>query len=73
MVKKQIAMKRIKTKSGLDGYECRLQESYSSFKYYCEIFSLHSKIGFKTPQEAWEANPVIQGSTNPSDFQIKQK
>lgn len=64
-------MKRVKCKSGIEGYQCRLQENYTSleeFIQYSETFGLHKKLGYETPEKAWNDNPVIQGSVNPSDF-----
>jgi hypothetical protein len=64
-------MKRVKCKSGIKGWQGRIQESYSSFdefSKYAEIFGLHTRLGYATPYEAWMANPIIQGSVNPSDF-----
>ena len=66
-------MKKITTKSGIKGYECKLQESYTSlseFEWYCDTYGLLTMLGFETAQEAWEANPTIQGSTSPEDFRI---
>jgi hypothetical protein len=64
-------MKSIKCRSGLQGYQCRLQENYDSFEQweaYADMYSLHLKLGFKSPKTAWDANPIIQGSVDPSDF-----
>ena len=49
----------------------RLQDSYSSLEEwvgYCISYALNTRLGFETPEMAWEANPMIQGSTNPADF-----
>jgi hypothetical protein len=64
-------MKQITTKSGITGYQCRLQDNYSSFEEfegYNETFNLTSRLGFSSAFKAWSANPTIQGSTNPEDF-----
>jgi len=66
-------MKRITAKSGIKGYECKLQDNYGSFgefEGYSDNYGLAAKLGFKTSEEAWQANPTIQGSTNPDDFRI---
>lgn len=68
-------MKRIKCPSGLEGWQCRLQESYASFEEwdgYSEIYSLADRLGFASAQEAWDANPEIMGSVEPSDFGVVQ-
>lgn len=68
-------MKRVKCDSGLTGWQCRLQENYAdcaepfkAFKAYCRIYGNHRRLGYRSMKAAWEANPVIQGSTNPSDY-----
>jgi hypothetical protein len=43
-------------------------EDYDEFAAYAEIYSLHTRLGYKTPQAAWDANPVVQGSVNPADY-----
>ncbi len=64
-------MKRVKCKSGIEGWQDKLQstyESFSEFKYYCSIYGLHKRLGFRSMISAWNANPTIQGSRIPSDF-----
>lgn len=69
-------MKRVKCKSGIMGYQCKLQDNYNSleeFEAYSETYGLHKKLGFKSAEKAWIANPTIQGSTNPSDYRKVKK
>lgn len=47
--------------------------SYREFLSYCEIYDIHSRLGYETPKEAWKENPVIEGSTDPNDLKVKQK
>lgn len=65
-------MKQVKTKSGLTGWQSRLQEQYENdfelFKAYDENYNNAQRLGYKNAEEAWKANPIIQGSTNPSDY-----
>jgi hypothetical protein len=64
-------MKQVKCKSGLTGWQCRLQKNYTSFeefKAYSETYGIHQRLGFKSAEEAWDKNPTIQGSTEPSDL-----
>lgn len=64
-------MKRIRCRSGLWGWQSRLRKVYSSleeFIAYCDIYGNHAQLGYASPQTAWRANPVIQGSVNPSDY-----
>ena len=66
-------MKTVKCKSGLKGWQDKLQKQYLSlkeFKAYCETYNIHKRLGFKTIKAAWDANPTIQGSTDPSDLSI---
>ena len=64
-------MKRVICKSGLEGWQCKLRKNYLSFdefKAYCETWGVHLRLGYKTAETAWKANPLIQGSVNASDF-----
>lgn len=62
---------RVKCKSGITGYRNRLRRNYASFGEFeasCEIYGLHTRLGYKTPEAAWRYNPMIEGSVTPSDF-----
>ena len=64
-------LKRVKCKSGIMGTQYRLQDGYENFTvwaYYADLRNLHVKLGFKTIKEAWDTNPLIQSSVNPSDY-----
>ncbi len=64
-------MKRIICQSGLMGWECRLRENdtdHEEWKAYSQTYNLAGRLGFDTAEEAWESNPLIEGSVNPSDF-----
>ncbi len=65
-------IKRVKTQSGIDGWQDKLHKVYGNvfgeFLEYCEIFNLHTRLGFKTPKQAWAKNPTVQGSVNPFDL-----
>lgn len=66
-------MKTVKTKSGLTGWRAHLQANYkcfSEFESYSNIYGLHERLGFKTAEEAWDANPLLEGSVNPSDLRV---
>ena len=45
-------------------------ESLEDFKHWDEIYGLVERLGFETAEEAWEANPMIQGSVYPEDYKI---
>ncbi len=52
-------------------WKAKLRSNYKNFEefaVYSEIYGLHTRLGYRTPEEAWEANPLIQGSVNPEDF-----
>ena len=64
-------MKQVTCKSGLVGWQSRLQKNYASFaefERYSEIYGLHSRLGFSDALSAWEQNPLVRGSVQPSDF-----
>lgn len=35
---------------------------------YSNMYGLADRLGYRTPVEAWNANPFIQGSSNPADY-----
>lgn len=43
---------------------------YKSWCIYAEMYGLHHRLGYATPEEAWEAAPMIQGSSLPRDFMV---
>jgi hypothetical protein len=64
-------IKKAKCQSGLIGYQCKLQDSYESYTVWdgcANTWGLHLKLGFDSARGAWNANPTIQGSVEPSDF-----
>lgn len=65
-------MRTVKCSSGLMGWQSKLRKVYDNdfetFKYYCEIYSIDKRLGYKKPETAWKANPTIQGSVNPTDL-----
>jgi len=67
-------MKRVKCKSGIEGWQCRLRENYDNnfeqFDAYDETYNLAIRLGFDNAEHAWNVNPIIQGSTNPLDFRV---
>ena len=49
----------------------KLQNVYSSleeWEQFEEIYNLAKRLGYDSAQEAWDDNPMIQGSVNPSDY-----
>jgi hypothetical protein len=49
----------------------RLQRQYTDFEefaVYDGMYGLARRLGFDSAEEAWEANPLITGSTEPGDY-----
>jgi hypothetical protein len=42
--------------------------SFEQFKSYDEMYSIASRLGYDSAEEAWEANPVISGSADPTEL-----
>ena len=66
-------MKQVRCLSGLKGYEEPLRTPYVSFgdfQAYNRIYGLARRLGYKSARAAWDENPTIQGSVEPSDFRI---
>ena len=54
-------------------WKAKLQSNYrseSEFRQYSQTYGLAEKLGFRSARAAWNANPLIQGSTNPADFKV---
>lgn len=65
------AFKEVKCESGITGWENYLKGVYATkeeFFEYNEIYGIAKRLGYNDPEECWQANPLIQGSTNPSDL-----
>lgn len=66
-------MKKVKCESGLAGWQGRLKEFYTNFEEfenYCNTFGIAERLGYSSPEEAWEDNPICQGSIEPSDLRV---
>ena len=72
-------MKQVKCKSGLTGWQDRLRNVYANFEEFesnSEIYGVATRLGYETDadgmaeEKAWNANPIIQGSVEPSDCRI---
>ncbi len=62
---------RVRTQSGIWGWRSRLRTQYSGFPEFNrnnQYFNLAARLSYETATDAWLANPVIEGSTNPSDY-----
>ena len=63
--------KRVICKSGIEGWQGKLHnvfDSYEEFDACSDTYGLSKRIGYKSSEEAWEDNPIIQGSIVPSDY-----
>jgi len=63
--------KRVICKSGLVGWQCKLQENYTNYQeflQYDSIYNIHLALGYKTAKGCWMSNPTVQGSVDPSDY-----
>lgn len=57
--------------TGLTGWRNNLQNIYRDFREFkscCDIYGLHERLGYRNPKEAWDANPVIEGTVDPQDY-----
>lgn len=68
---------RVRCKSGVMGWRTRLRNIYAvtgvnagfdEWLSYSAAYELSNRLGYKHARAAWNANPVIEGSVNPSDF-----
>ena len=70
--RRQIVKKRrVICRSGLQGEQSLLQSRYADFcefEAYASMWSIHTRLGYKRIRRCWDANPLIQSSTNPSDL-----
>ena len=67
----RMKIKSVKVKSGIIGWQAKLQdvyETYEEFEHYSGLFDLTKRLGYKSAKTAWQKNPTIQGSVNPSDY-----
>ena len=42
--------------------------SLEELKAYDSTYRTAARCGFSSPEEMWEANPIVGGSTDPADF-----
>lgn len=67
----RMGIRHVRTRSGLMGWRTRLQENYGSYdqwESYNRVYMLAEKLGYPDTLTAWDANPVVEGSTNPADY-----
>ena len=44
--------------------------SFREFKAYSSTYGIAERLGFESAKSAWDANPLIQGSTDPRDLKV---
>ena len=67
-------------KSGLTGWRMRLRDiykehtspeaAYDEWEHYSVTYGLAQRLGYRTARGAWNDNPIIEGSTIPTDYRI---
>jgi hypothetical protein len=68
--------RRVKCKSGLEGWRARLRSNYNlreDWLRWSETYNLAERLGYTSADQAWDENPVIEGSVNPTDFRKVSK
>ena len=56
-------------------WQGRLRDQYGSKEEifaYCEIYNNQGRLGYASPESAWRANPLIQGSVRIMDYRRVQ-
>lgn len=66
-------IKTVRCKSGVMGWQGKIQDIYKDFNefdLYCNIYHIHTKLGFKNPLVMWTSNVRLRGSMNPNDLEL---
>ena len=59
-------------KSGIRGWEAKLQKVYidfNEFEIWNATYHIAKRLGYKSARSAWESNPTVRGSIDPSDLE----
>lgn len=43
---------------------------FSEWEQFSDIYGLAKRLGYDSALDAWVANPIVEGSINPSDFRV---
>ena len=68
--------KIVKCDSGEMGVQQRFKsiyDDYEDFLVFDKMFNIAKRLGYDNQKKLWDDNPIVQGSTNPSDFKIVKK
>lgn len=71
-----MAKKIVKCLSGEIGIRQRVREiyeDYEEFLLFNRMYNMHTRLNFPSARSLWEENPIIEGSSNPSDFRVYTK
>ena len=71
-----MAKKIVVCDSGEIGMQQRFKsiyDDYQDFLVFDKMFNIAKRLGYDNPKKLWDDNPIVQGSTNPSDFKIVKK
>ncbi len=71
-----MAKKIVKCESGELGFRQRVQEiydDYEDFLHFNKMYNIHVRLKYPSARRLWEDNPIIEGSSNPSDLKIVEK
>lgn len=66
-------MRKVRCQSGLMGSRYFLRESYANleeFQSYDASYSIAKRLGYESAESAWERNPLIESSVEPSDLRV---
>lgn len=62
-------MKTVVTKPRkVKGWQERLKKVYQSFEEFashCDIYGIHTRLGYNNVRTAWRAYPMVEGSVYP--------
>lgn len=64
---------KVVCESGIRGWRDYLQANYEDQELwimYSETYGLAHRLGYESAEEAWDDNPLIEGSVIPSDFRV---
>ena len=65
-----------RTAARLAKWRGRLRDEYADYDEWCrysDTYGLAARLGFPSNEAAWEANPMVEGSTNPADYRTAPK
>jgi hypothetical protein len=66
-------IKRVICKSGIEGWQARVRDNWENFESLLaasEVYGIAGRLGYESAADLWEDNPIVQGSTEPSDLRI---